>query len=491
MIAAHQLHGRRQTIAGQPTGNRHDRQAGATPRGLKLARPGRRGQRRWGRRMGRGHDHRVNRIQQPNDATLVVAQLGQRRRIIDRRGGEPFVEQFADQWAVRVRVLPIIVTVIGGRFHAHDPPVHRLDPRKIDVRLQQRHTRGTGHLEFFQRRLHASADVLVGRLMKEPAERAQARRWLHPGSQGRGRGGHGLLGRAEIARAGKAIEHEFQINHSPGHRTNVVEVVADRHHAVAAHSRQRRLARGHAAIGRGTHQRSASLRAQRPEAHARRHRHGRPATAAAGRVRWVGVDFRVPRVAARRRIETGKLDGDRLAQDDRPGAAKPRDDRRVLLGQVVLTQRRAGPGRQAGHVDDVLDAHRHAVQRAAEASLGGLLGQLPGRLNSPLMIDHDPSAKPPVEPLDPIEALLDEFPRRYLSPTDLLGRFGQREWGWHGRVLQGCHCWLVQQCFSRETRFALLGKPAVAPILEYVLSVAKARFFKLWATATLWPRHPR
>jgi len=27
----------------------------------------------------------------------------------------------------------------------------------------------------------------------------------------------------------------------------------------------------------------------------------------------------------------------------------------------------------------------------------------------------------------------------------------------------GCHCWLAQQCFSREIDLALLDKPAVAP----------------------------
>jgi len=34
---------------------------------------------------------------------------------------------------------------------------------------------------------------------------------------------------------------------------------------------------------------------------------------------------------------------------------------------------------------------------------------------------------------------------------------------------KGCHCWLVQQCFSGEIHFALLGKPAVAPISKHVL----------------------
>jgi len=34
----------------------------------------------------------------------------------------------------------------------------------------------------------------------------------------------------------------------------------------------------------------------------------------------------------------------------------------------------------------------------------------------------------------------------------------------------GCHCWLVQQCFSGDSCSALLDKPAVAPFFNGLLS---------------------
>gem|GEM_PF-3172642 len=41
----------------------------------------------------------------------------------------------------------------------------------------------------------------------------------------------------------------------------------------------------------------------------------------------------------------------------------------------------------------------------------------------------------------------------------------------------GCHCWLVQQCFSGSFSHALLGKPAVAPFFNGLLAVASTRPF--------------
>ena len=116
---------------------------------------------------------------------------------------------------------------------------------------------------------------------------------------------------------------------------------------------ERRLAGGDAAVGGRADQRAAGLRADRPEAHPHGHGHGRPAAGAAGRV----LQFGSQGLRRGRGIEAGELDGDRLAEDDRPGPAQGGHQRGVGRGHVVLPQRRAGPGGQARHVDDVLDAH--------------------------------------------------------------------------------------------------------------------------------------
>ena len=78
----------------------------------------------------------------------------------------------------------------------------------------------------------------------------------------------------------------------------------------------------------------------------------------------------IVRVGGRSGRHAGELAGDGLAEDHRAGGARRARRRRRRRRAVAAIDRRAHLGRQVDGVDDVLDADRHAVQRAARAGRG-------------------------------------------------------------------------------------------------------------------------
>ena len=102
---------------------------------------------------------------------------------------------------------------------------------------------------------------------------------------------------------------------------------------------------------------------------------------------------RRPRVPRRRRVLVGELGGDGLADDHRARRAQPRDERRVAIRVPVRERGRAARGRQAGHVDDVLDPDRHAVERPdGPAGRHGRI-QRTGLGPRAAFVNRDPGAK--------------------------------------------------------------------------------------------------
>ena len=90
----------------------------------------------------------------------------------------------------------------------------------------------------------------------------------------------------------------------------------------------------------------------------RRDRRRRAARRAARRA------LRVVRIAGLAGMEVGVFGGHGLAHDHGAGRAQPRHRRRIAARRAAGPQRRAELGRHVAGVEDVLDADRHAVQRA-------------------------------------------------------------------------------------------------------------------------------
>ena len=83
--------------------------------------------------------------------------------------------------------------------------------------------------------------------------------------------------------------------------------------------------------------------------------------------------------------------------------------------------------RQAGDIDDVLDADRHAVQRPArpagrDLGLGGLR-----RRHRRLAVEPDEDVELRVEPLDALEQRLHQLDRREFAGGDRPRRLGGRQ----------------------------------------------------------------
>ena len=173
-------------------------------------------------------------------------------------------------------------------------------------------------------------------------------------------------------------------------------VKRQREDAAARHQAVGRLQPDDAAAARGIAHAAAGVGAER-----QREQAGGHARARAGR-RAAGMMVGVPRVARRRprQVEARPADGEfvrrQLAEHDRAGAAQLRARRPRRRGDVVHQDLRMAGRRQAGDVDDVLDADRHAVQRPAQAAgdlgLGGL-----GRRHRRLGVEPDEDVEPRVE----------------------------------------------------------------------------------------------
>ena len=133
-------------------------------------------------------------------------------------------------------------------------------------------------------------------------------------------------------------------------------------HAPAIERAEGGLEAEHAAIGGGAQHRAAGLRAERRRHHQVGDRRARSARRAAGRM------GRVVRIGGDARRHAGEFAGHGLAEDHGACRAHQRDAGGVGDGPVAAIDRRAHLGRQVGGVDDVLDADRHAMQRAARGT---------------------------------------------------------------------------------------------------------------------------
>ena len=127
--------------------------------------------------------------------------------------------------------------------------------------------------------------------------------------------------------------------------------------------------------------------------------------------------LRVPRVArgGERQIETRPANGELMraefAQYDGARGAEFADADGVLFRHVIDEDLRMARGRQTGHVDDVLDAHRNAVQRPARAArhqfrLGG-----PRRRHRALGVQADEGVQFRLQHLDAFQQRRHEIDR--------------------------------------------------------------------------------
>ena len=147
---------------------------------------------------------------------------------------------------------------------------------------------------------------------------------------------------------------------------------------VVGHDAERRLQPDQSRARRRPAHRARAVSAQRQGAEARGH--GRCTAAARAARRALEVP-RIARDAERRAIGQAlhaELRRGRLGEDDRARVAQALHEDVVRGGRrIALEDRRAVPRRHALHVDQVLDADRHAMQRPERiAAHDGLLGFL-------------------------------------------------------------------------------------------------------------------
>jgi len=128
----------------------------------------------------------------------------------------------------------------------------------------------------------------------------------------------------------------------------------------------------------------------------------------------------------------------RLPDKHDAGAAQMRGDRRVALSRRVSGAHAGrGGGRRPAHVDQILDRHRHAVQRSAIVSGGDLaigFARLPSGLAGH---DEDERIQPRIIGLDPRQARVGRFERARLARAKLPSKVLDGQRGHH------CSWWLV------------------------------------------------
>ena len=146
---------------------------------------------------------------------------------------------------------------------------------------------------------------------------------------------------------------------------DMVERARQQQRAAARDQAVRRLEADDAAEGGRADHRAVGLRADGARHHERRHRRRRAARRAARRA------LGVVRVAGLAGMEVGVLGGDGLAHDHGAGGAQPGHRRGIAARRAAGPQGRAELGRHVAGVEDVLDADRHAVQRARSPCRAG------------------------------------------------------------------------------------------------------------------------
>jgi hypothetical protein len=232
-------------------------------------------------------------------------------------------------------------------------------------------------------------------------------------------------GRAGVARV-RACHRRVEpghVGHPAADGAGVVERGGKRQEAGAAHPSVRRLEAHHAAPGRRDPDRPPGVAASAGRDQAGRHRRRRPAARAAGR------SFQVPRVpdaterrtVARRPI--GELVGLELPEQNGAGRPEPGDDGRVLAGDEIGEEARAGGRPHPAGQEHVLVPDRDAVQRSAVPSGAQRPIRRPGRPEGRLRGQRDEAVEAPVVARDAREVgarqLLGREPARAQEPAGL------------------------------------------------------------------------
>ncbi len=120
----------------------------------------------------------------------------------------------------------------------------------------------------------------------------------------------------------------------------------------------------------------------------------------------------------------GELHGLGLAEQDHSGAGETRHRRRVVVGDVVGEQPRAGGGRQAAHVEEILGGVGDAVQRSQ--ILARLERRLcrPGRGERAVGADDLEGAEARIQRLDAGEQRLGQGDRGELAAAQSAAELG-------------------------------------------------------------------
>ena len=181
----------------------------------------------------------------------------------------------------------------------------------------------------------------------------------------------------------------------------------------------------------GPADRTAGVRADSAQDHARGNRGTRPAGRPGGEM------IRVPGIGGGRlrQVERGASVGElvrrQLAHQHRSGRSQPCRAGGVLAGDVVLQDGGLAGGGDARGVDDVLQPDRDPVQRpdrtvAHDRGLGGA-----GFGHRTLPRYQNEGVQSAVQRVDPVEASLGQLHRRQFLRGNQPGRLGD---GWNGHA---------------------------------------------------------
>ena len=110
-----------------------------------------------------------------------------------------------------------------------------------------------------------------------------------------------------------------------------------------------------------------------------------------------------------------------LAEDHGTGLAKPLHHRGVLGRAPVFEERHAAGRRHVGRLAEVLDRHRHAMQRAPITALADFALGLPGCFQGALGRQMRERVQPGLQPLDAVECRQGYLDRRDLVCPDGAG----------------------------------------------------------------------
>ena len=107
-----------------------------------------------------------------------------------------------------------------------------------------------------------------------------------------------------------------------------------------------------------------------------------------------------------------------LPNIDGAGIEPAVDCKRIVPCDVVAVLRRAEGGRQARHLDRLLDRHRHAVERAPHLALGERAIGGAGALSRGRNVGRDDGIECRIVFLDPIEIVVEQLETADLAPAD-------------------------------------------------------------------------